>query len=87
MRDPRTRDTQPDEYIPDVPSGHKEDAAANPQGGDAINPRDTSSMPRGEDDLKTWAYSPEFHDRTDTPDAGTAPMPPDSVQVFEDQDE
>jgi hypothetical protein len=36
-------------------------------------------MPRGEDDLKTWARSPEFHDRTDTPDAGTAPAPPDSI--------
>ena len=30
---------------------------------EGINSRDTSSMPRGEDDDKTRAESPEFHDR------------------------
>lgn len=78
MRDPNTPDTQPDEYIPEAPNAHKEkNPGADPHG---INPRDTSSMPRGEDDLKTWSNSPEFHDRTDTPDAGTAPAPPDQVR-------
>jgi hypothetical protein len=77
MRDPRKPDTQPDEYLPDLKDAHKgKIPAPDPEG---INPQDTSSMPRGEDDLKTWARSPEFHDRTDTPDAGTAPAPPDSI--------
>ena len=78
MRDPKTPDTQPNEYLPEAPNAHKEKMpAADPHG---INPRDTSSMPRGEEDLKTWSNSPEFHDRTDEPDAGTAPAPPDSVR-------
>jgi hypothetical protein len=34
--------------------------------------------------LKTWTNSPEFHDRTDAPDAGTATPPPDSVQKFKE---
>ena len=76
MRDPRTPDTQPDEYMPEAPNAHKtRDDASDHQG---VNPRDTSSMPRGEEDEKTRADSPEFHDRTDMPDAGTAtpPEPP-----------
>ena len=34
-----------------------------PRDQEGVNPRDTSSMPRGEDDEKTRANSPEFHDR------------------------
>lgn len=74
MRDPSQPDTQPDEYLPDAPNAHNGTTPApTPEG---INPRDTSSMPRGEEDEKTRADSPEFHDRTDVPDAGTSPMPP-----------
>ena len=70
MKNPSQPDTQPDEYIPEAPNAHKEKVpAAEPHG---VNPRDTSSMPRGEDDLKTWSNSPEFHDRTDVPEGGTA---------------
>ena len=75
MRDPAKPDTQPDEYMPDAPNAHKQrrDLPDVPDAdADAINPRDISSMPRSEDDLKTQANSPEFHDRTDIPDAGTA---------------
>lgn len=61
MRDPSKPDTQPDEYLPDLPNAHKgKIPTPDPEG---IHPRDTSSMPRGEDDLKTYANSPEFHDR------------------------
>lgn len=74
MRDPRTPDTQPDEYIADLPIAHKPARQGQPDP-EGINPRDTSSMPRGEDDADTRADSPEFHDRTDVPDAGTAPAP------------
>ena len=79
MRQPSQPDTQRDQYIPDNPKAHKPGAPkAQP---DAINPRDTSSMPRAEDDDKTGALSPEFHDRTDVPDAGTAtPPPPNEVR-------
>jgi len=70
MRDPNTPDTQRDEYIPEAPNAHKDRMPkAHPEG---VNPRDTSSMPRGEDDEKTRADSPEFHDRTDMPEAGTS---------------
>ena len=34
---------------------------------EGINPVNTSSMPRSEDDAKTWDQSPEFHDRPDAP--------------------
>ena len=79
MRDPSQPDTQRDEYMPDGPNAHK--APASKGDPDAINPRDTSSMPRAEDDDKTGALSPEFHDRTDVPDAGTAtPPPPNEVR-------
>ena len=73
MRNPSQPDTQANEYMPDLPSAHKS-RSPHPQP-EGINPRDTSSMPRGEDDDKTRAGSPEFHDRTDTPDAGTSPPP------------
>ena len=86
MRDPSKPDTQPDEYIPDAPNAHKQRAGTPNADEAAINPRDTSSMPRGEDDLKTWAHSPEYHDRTDMPEGGTAPAPPDSIQVFDDDE-
>ena len=73
MRDPAKPDTQRDEYMPDLRSAHKGTIPAPPP--DGITPQNTSSMPRGEDDDRTRANSPEFHDRTDTPDAGTAPIP------------
>lgn len=78
MRDPSQPDTQKDEYLPDNPKAHKEPDIPNtdPEG---INPLDPSSMPRAEDDDKTRAASPEFHDRTDVADAGTAP-PPNEVR-------
>jgi hypothetical protein len=73
MRDPSKPDTKPDEYLPDLPNAHKGKIPDPDPGG--INPRDTSSMPRGEDDLKTWSDSPEYHDRTDVPEGGTATPP------------
>lgn len=69
MRDPEKPDTQPNEYLPDARYAHKPRKDAADDAG--VNPRDTSSMPRGEDDEKTRADSPEFHDRTDMPNAGT----------------
>ena len=65
MRDPAQPDTQRDEYMPDAPNAHKDRKLPADQAG--VNPRDTSSMPRGEDDELTQADSPEFHDRTDKP--------------------
>lgn len=73
MRDPSKPDTQPDEYLPEAPNAHKDRTLPSDQEG--VNPREPSSMPRGEDDAQTRADSPEFHDRTDVPDAGTA-LPP-----------
>jgi hypothetical protein len=65
MRDPSQPDMQRDEYMPDAPNAHKRQTpVSNPEW---INPRDTSSMPRGEDDEKTRADSPEFHDRKRQP--------------------
>ena len=78
MKNPAEPDTQRDEYMPEAPNAHKQKSA--PHADDAINPRDTSSMPRGEDDEQTRANSPEFHDRTDIPDAGTAPPPPGDIR-------
>lgn len=86
MKDPSQPDTQPDQYLPDAPNAHKQRAGVPTADGDGINPRDTSSMPRGEDDLKTWSNSPEYHDRTDVPDAGTVRIPPDSVGRVEPDD-
>jgi hypothetical protein len=73
VKHPSQPDTQPDEYMPDAPNAHKNQISTPDHEG--VNPRDTSSMPRGEDDEQTRADSPEFHDRTDIPDAGTA-VPP-----------
>ncbi|HWI16421.1 MAG TPA: hypothetical protein VNT81_01650 [Vicinamibacterales bacterium] len=73
MKNPSQPDTQPDEYLPEAKGAHKDRRMDADREG--INPRDTSSMPRGEDDEKTRADSPEFHDRTDVPDAGTATLP------------
>ena len=59
--------------MPDAANAHKN--RVMPSDSEGINPRDTSSMPRGEDDEQTLANSPEFHDRTDTRGAGTAKPP------------
>ncbi len=74
MRDPAKPDTQADEYLPDLPNAHRPGRIPKPVP-EGINPRDTSSMPRGEDDAMTRADSPEFHDRTDVPEAGTSTPP------------
>ena len=63
MKDPAQPDVQRDEYLPDQPNAHKSQAPFR----DGINPQAPSSMPRGEDDEKTRADSPEFHDRPDAP--------------------
>jgi hypothetical protein len=65
MKQPSEPDTQPDEYIADLPSAHRT-PPPNPQG-TGINPVDTSSMPRAEDDDQTRRESPEFNDRPDAP--------------------
>jgi hypothetical protein len=69
VKDPSQQDTQRDEYMPDPVYTHKD--RKDPGDQEGVNPRDTSSMPRGEDDDKTRANSPEFNDRTDVPEAGT----------------
>jgi hypothetical protein len=61
MKHPSQPDLQRDEYIPDAKGSHRNRTAT--PGSEGINPRDTSSMPRGEDDERTRANSPEFHDR------------------------
>ena len=61
VKDPSQPDTQKDEYLPDARYAHKDRKDAADHAG--VNPRDTSSMPRGEEDDKTRANSPEFHDR------------------------
>ena len=68
VKDPAQPDTQKDEYLSDARYAHKDrkDAADH----EGVNPRDTSSMPRGEDDEQTRSDSPEFHDRPG------APVPP-----------
>ena len=63
MKNPSQPDTQRDEYMPEAPNAHKQKAGNSKADDEGINPRDTSSMPRGEDDEKTRANSPEFHDR------------------------
>ena len=65
MKHPSRPDTQPDEYLPEAPNAHRT-PPTNPEP-DAINPVNTSSMPRGEDDDKTRQDSPEFNDRPDAP--------------------
>ena len=68
MKNPSQPDTQRDEYLPDAPYAHKHrDEGADHEG---VNPRDTSSMPRGEDDERTRANSPEFHNRPPNPPIG-----------------
>lgn len=58
---------QEDQYLPDLPNAHRTPPTnPNPEG-DAVNPIDTSSMPRGEDDEETRRNSPEFHDRPGSP--------------------
>jgi hypothetical protein len=74
MRHPSQPDTQPDEYLPEAPNAHK--PRTLPADREGVNPRATDTMPRGEDDAKTRADSPEFNDRTDVGDAGTR-TPPD----------
>jgi hypothetical protein len=73
VKHPSQPDTQRDEYMPEAPNAHKQRAGTPNADTEGVNPRNTSSMPRGEDDDQTRADSPEFHDRTDVPDAGTAP--------------
>lgn len=65
MRDPRVPDTSPDQPIADLPSSHTTTRPVQPIP-EGINPQDTSSMPRGEDDAETERNSPEFHDRPGT---------------------
>ena len=74
MRDPQKPDTQADEYLPDLKYPHKQ--RSEPSDVEGVNPRDTSSMPRAEDDQRTWNGSVEYHDRRDVPEGGTAPAPP-----------
>lgn len=69
MRNPAQPDTQPDEYLPEAPNAHKDRTL--PADSEGVNPRNPESMPRAEDDPETRANSPEFHDRTDKPGAGT----------------
>ncbi len=64
MKNPSQPDTQQRSNTADAPNAHKDRKLAAPSEG--VNPRDTSSMPRGEDDDKTRADSPEFHDRPPT---------------------
>lgn len=73
MRDPRKPDTQADQPIADLRYAHKNRADAGDEAG--VNPREPSSMPRGEDDAATLADSPEYHDRTDMPEGGTSAPP------------
>jgi hypothetical protein len=75
VKNPSQPDTQPDEYMPEAPNAHKQRAGTPNADAEGINPRRTSSMPRGEDDDKTRADSPEFNDRTDVGDAGTSTPP------------
>jgi hypothetical protein len=75
VKHPSQPDTQPDEYMPEAPNAHKQRAGTPNADVEGVNPRNTSSMPRGEDDDATLADSPEFNDRTDVGDAGTATPP------------
>jgi hypothetical protein len=75
VKNPAQPDTQQDEYMPDAPNSHQQRAGVPNADVEGINPRNTSSMPRGEDDERTRADSPELNDRTDVGDAGTATPP------------
>jgi hypothetical protein len=79
MRDPSKPDTQPDEYMPEAPNAHKASKITGDLEG--VNPRQTSSMPRGEDDERTRAQSVEYNDRTDVPDGGTRQPPAPSRTI------
>lgn len=51
--------------MPEAPNAHRPPPTnAEPDG---INPVNTASMPRGEDDVATREQSPEFNDRPDAP--------------------
>jgi hypothetical protein len=80
MKHPSKPDTQADEYLPDLPSAHR--TPPRPEGGlksaptsdgtsdpasEGINPIDTETMPRAEDDERTRDASIEFNDRPDAP--------------------
>jgi hypothetical protein len=72
MKHPSKPDTQADEYLPDLPAAHR--TTSKPEGGlksapasDGINPIDTETMPRAEDDELTWHESVEYNDRPDAP--------------------
>lgn len=67
MKHPSQPDTQPDEYIADLPSAHRTPPIAPDPEGRGITPVDTSSMPRSEDDEALRRQSPEFNDRPDAP--------------------
>jgi hypothetical protein len=71
VKNPSQPDTQGDEYMPEAPNAHKNTVSTPDHAG--VNPRDTSSMPRGEEHEKTRANSPEFHDRSDAPIPPRAP--------------
>lgn len=87
MKNPSEPDTQRDEYIAEAPNAHKPRAGTPNADLEGVNPRLTSSMPRGEDDAKTRANSREYNDRTDVgSDAGTVRIPPDSVGRVEPDD-
>ena len=96
MKHPSKPDTQPDEYLPDVPAAHR--TSRKPEGGlksaptsglesaptsglesaptfDGINPIDTETMPRAEDDKRTWDESVEYNDRPDAPPRPDTPKP------------
>jgi hypothetical protein len=75
VKNPAEPDTQRDEYMPEAPNAHKQRAGTPNADLEGVNPRHTASMPRGEDDEKTRADSPEYNDRTDVGDAGTATPP------------
>jgi hypothetical protein len=86
VKNPSQPDTQPDEYIAEAPNAHKQRAGVPNADVEGVNPRRTSSMPRGEDDPETWSNSPEYNDRTDVPEGGTVRIPPDSVGRVEPDD-
>jgi hypothetical protein len=67
MKHPNHRDTQPDEYLPDLPAAHRPPAPPPATADGGITPADPASMPRGEDDARTRGQSPEFNDRPDAP--------------------
>ena len=80
MKHPSKPDTQPDEYLPDVPAAHRpspkpEDRLKSAPTFDGINPIDTETMPRAEDDERTWDESVEYNDRPDAPPRPDTPKP------------